>query len=413
MNFMSDMAHRNNELADTSLSAPTVKLVITSGQGAPDLSAAVPIGRTGISTENAPLLTEAPVALGALKPLPAPPPDKTRGLISTITSCGGHAILVFALLYAIGAAGKLDSPADRPIEVDIVEEASAEATPQPAQMAPESPEDSPELEIQVQKMTPTETTVAEPPSDTPPPAQRGGQTEPPPAAAQELQEVAEVIPHDETPPERPIPPALEVEAPQETLLQAEAPPALAYDPPPALSPQPALPVPAPSISQPRPTPDAQAARTRALEQRERAERERERRQAARDQANEAAQERAQRQRAIARRQQAQAAASRAAPPPSAPARAARPVGNDGYAQVVASRMRRFAPSSRSIAGTSGTVVVRLSISPSGALASIGVSQSSGSPALDRAALATVRAAAPFPPPPNGGTRNFVQRIAIR
>ncbi len=88
-------------------------------------------------------------------------------------------------------------------------------------------------------------------------------------------------------------------------------------------------------------------------------------------------------------------------------------GNDGYGQTVATRLRRNAPNFNTRTGAQGSVIVLLSIDPSGALASARITHSSGSASLDTAALANVRAAAPFPPPPNGVIRHFSQRINIR
>lgn len=52
-------------------------------------------------------------------------------------------------------------------------------------------------------------------------------------------------------------------------------------------------------------------------------------------------------------------------------------------------------------GVSGRVVIGFSLTSSGGLGHASVTRSSGNPALDRLALATVRAAAPFPAPPAG------------
>lgn len=52
-------------------------------------------------------------------------------------------------------------------------------------------------------------------------------------------------------------------------------------------------------------------------------------------------------------------------------------------------------------GEQGRAVVRFSIRRDGALGEARLAASSGSPALDQAALETVRRAAPFPAPPAG------------
>lgn len=54
----------------------------------------------------------------------------------------------------------------------------------------------------------------------------------------------------------------------------------------------------------------------------------------------------------------------------------------------------------------GRTVVAFSIADGGALASVQVLQSSGSPDLDRVALDHIRRAAPFPKPPSGARRQF-------
>ncbi|PPC87768.1 MAG: hypothetical protein CTY31_04180 [Hyphomicrobium sp.] len=52
-------------------------------------------------------------------------------------------------------------------------------------------------------------------------------------------------------------------------------------------------------------------------------------------------------------------------------------------------------------GVRGTVVISFSVSRSGALGSARISSSSGNAVIDRATLAAVRSAGPFPPPPGG------------
>ncbi|MGH1350838.1 MAG: cell envelope integrity protein TolA [Methyloligellaceae bacterium] len=70
---------------------------------------------------------------------------------------------------------------------------------------------------------------------------------------------------------------------------------------------------------------------------------------------------------------------------------------------VNSRLARFKqyPADARRRGTRGKVVVRFSISASGALRSVSVVRSSGTAILDRAALSTVRRASPFPRLPSG------------
>ncbi|MBF9036693.1 TonB family protein [Rhodobacterales bacterium HKCCE2091] len=61
----------------------------------------------------------------------------------------------------------------------------------------------------------------------------------------------------------------------------------------------------------------------------------------------------------------------------------------------------------------GVALVQFSISGSGALGGLSIARSSGNPALDRIALATISSAAPFPAPPAGAQTNFSVEIAGR
>lgn len=81
-----------------------------------------------------------------------------------------------------------------------------------------------------------------------------------------------------------------------------------------------------------------------------------------------------------------------------------------YARSVLSHIQRF---KRYPSGTTASGVVRLavSISGSGAIRSASVRGSSGHAALDRAAVATARAASPYPAPPGGGGFSFT--VALR
>ena len=61
----------------------------------------------------------------------------------------------------------------------------------------------------------------------------------------------------------------------------------------------------------------------------------------------------------------------------------------------------------------GVAVIRFSIDASGQLGGLTISQSAGDPILDAEALATVRRASPFPPPPAGAPRNFSAPLSFR
>jgi protein TonB len=77
-----------------------------------------------------------------------------------------------------------------------------------------------------------------------------------------------------------------------------------------------------------------------------------------------------------------------------------------YAGMVRARIARNRPSGR---GRRGTAVVRFAVSRGGGLRYVRLIRSSGNGALDRAAVSSVRRAAPFPRPPRGmtaGQRTF-------
>lgn len=134
-------------------------------------------------------------------------------------------------------------------------------------------------------------------------------------------------------------------------------------------------------SAPEPTADASAA---TEEQREAAEQQRRAQEAAKARAAEQAQ-------ADAKAAAAQAG-SRGSPNAG---------GSGGYGALVFRHLQRF---KRGNSVGAGAAFVRVSIDGSGGLQDCGIIRSSGSPAFDREALQTVRRAAPFPRPPEGGAR---------
>lgn len=82
-----------------------------------------------------------------------------------------------------------------------------------------------------------------------------------------------------------------------------------------------------------------------------------------------------------------------------PSRAsASPGATINYTAIVRARVASRRPPGQ---GQSGTALVVFGISPSGGLIFANIASSSGHPNLDRSALAAVRSAAPFPPPPTG------------
>lgn len=89
-----------------------------------------------------------------------------------------------------------------------------------------------------------------------------------------------------------------------------------------------------------------------------------------------------------------------------PSRQASAAGNaavSNYPGKVRSKLSRALRSVRR--GQSGEVHVRFTVTRSGGVSGIGVSRSSGSPALDKAAIDTVRRAAPFPAIPQAAGRS--------
>ncbi len=80
---------------------------------------------------------------------------------------------------------------------------------------------------------------------------------------------------------------------------------------------------------------------------------------------------------------------------------------DNYKGLV---LRKISRTRRKSVNIRGTAVVRFQIADSGSLASLSISRSSGSKRLDQVALAQIRTAAPFPPPPFGARRNYTIEI---
>jgi protein TonB len=91
-------------------------------------------------------------------------------------------------------------------------------------------------------------------------------------------------------------------------------------------------------------------------------------------------------------------------PAIAPVPTARPTGA-GYAGKVWSALARHKPR----AGQSGSATVAFAIGENGGLRGLRIGRSSGNARIDQLALATVRGAAPFPPPPSG-TASYSIRI---
>ena len=88
---------------------------------------------------------------------------------------------------------------------------------------------------------------------------------------------------------------------------------------------------------------------------------------------------------------------------------ARQQGNAAASNYPGLILRRIERAKRR-ANVRGEAVVAFRIAPSGGLAQVAIARSSGSARLDDIALAQVRRAAPFPPPPAGARTSFTVRI---
>lgn len=94
-------------------------------------------------------------------------------------------------------------------------------------------------------------------------------------------------------------------------------------------------------------------------------------------------------------------------------RAAAPAGNAAASNYPGQVMSRIARVGKPRVRSRGTAVIAFSIGGGGQLAGARVARSSGSAALDQAALGIIRQAAPFPRPPAGAQRNFSIQIKGR
>jgi protein TonB len=92
-----------------------------------------------------------------------------------------------------------------------------------------------------------------------------------------------------------------------------------------------------------------------------------------------------------------------------PAPAASKVNSGRYAASVRAAIGRHRPR----VGGGGSATVAFSIGPAGGVQAVQIVRSSGRPAADQAAIATVRAAAPFAPPPAGAKNSFSIQIYFR
>lgn len=88
-------------------------------------------------------------------------------------------------------------------------------------------------------------------------------------------------------------------------------------------------------------------------------------------------------------------------------------GNAAASNYPGQVMRRISRVPRPRTSARGVAVIQFLIAANGSLSSAGIAGSSGSAALDQAALAVVRKAQPFPPPPSGARRSYSIKIKGR
>ncbi|MCA0960574.1 energy transducer TonB [Salipiger bermudensis] len=88
-------------------------------------------------------------------------------------------------------------------------------------------------------------------------------------------------------------------------------------------------------------------------------------------------------------------------------------GNAAASNYPGQVMRKLSRVPRPRMNARGAAVVAFSITGSGGLSGVSLARSSGSAALDRAALQVVQRAAPFPAPPAGAQRSFSIQIKAR
>lgn len=96
-----------------------------------------------------------------------------------------------------------------------------------------------------------------------------------------------------------------------------------------------------------------------------------------------------------------------------PAKRSSQAGNAAVSNYPGQVMRRISRVSKPRVRSRGTAVISFRVSAGGGLAVLSVARSSGSAALDQAALGVIRKAVPFPRPPAGARRQFSIRIKGR
>jgi len=94
-------------------------------------------------------------------------------------------------------------------------------------------------------------------------------------------------------------------------------------------------------------------------------------------------------------------------------KAASQAGNAAVSNYPGQVMRRISRVGKPRVKSKGEAVIAFTISASGGLGGVSVARSSGSSALDQAALSLIRKAAPFPKPPAGARRQYTIKIKGR
>jgi len=301
-----------------------------------------------------------------------------RGPWGVAFSFAAH-LAVFAALLT-WATPVAETPAPEPITVEIVVEQPAAEVPTPPGVQPSAP---PAVEPPVAVEPPPPPAVAPPPVVAPPPPPVA--VEPPPAPLVVEPPPAPLVVEPPAPPVVAPPPPVVEPAPPPTAVRPPPPPVLEAPPAPqplvVARPPPPKPAPPPARAAPAPAkPPQPAARPRV-----------------------------------------EAAPSRAAPaavpatPKPAPAPAASHTDLSAYGDAVRSRIagRVHYPEAARERGPHGVAVVAFSLDGSGQVLGASISQSAGDAVLDADAVATVRRAGPFPPPPAGAPRNYSAPLRYR
>lgn len=111
------------------------------------------------------------------------------------------------------------------------------------------------------------------------------------------------------------------------------------------------------------------------------------------------------------RKGAQDGTQKAAKAPKSTGTAKTKAAGNAAAQTYAGKvMRKISRVPKPRVASKGSATVRFTIAAGGGLASVSIVKSSGSAALDRAALKVISRAAPFPKPPEGADRSFTLKI---